>query len=118
MLQTGVILESLRLTHGVIVGPPRTAPVNGAVLGGIEIPGGTSVTTSPYYSHMNAVVFQTPETFLPSRWLNASREMTRSISAFSKGRRQCPAKQMAMNQLYVIIAALLHNFSFEAYQTS
>lgn len=111
-------MESLRLTHGVIAGPPRTAPAKGAVLAGVHIPAGTSVTTSSVYPHLNAAVFDKPETFFPPRWENATAEMTKSISAFSKGRRQCPARQMATSQMYIVLATLLYSFRFEAYDTT
>lgn len=118
MSQTGVIMESLRLTHGIISGPPRTTPSDGAMLGGIDIPGGTTVTTSSYYSDLNPAVFHEPDIFLPTRWEHATPEMTKSICAFSKGRRQCPAKQMVLNKIYIAFAAILHEFTFEAHQTS
>lgn len=111
-------MESIRLTHGCVSGPPRVAPPQGAMLGGVRIPAGSSVTTSSTYPHLHAAVFQDPEVFLPSRWSEATPEMARSISAFSRGRRQCPARQMAMSELYIAFAAVLHQFSFEAHNTS
>ena len=113
-----MILESLRLIHGIIAGPPRTTPPGGAMLGGAMIPASTTVTTSSYYSDMNPAVFDNADTFRPARWEHATPEMTRSICAFSKGRRQCPAKQMAMNKIYIAFAALLHESTFEAYETT
>lgn len=118
MPQTGVIMESIRLTHGVIAGPPRTAPPHGAMLVGYRVPAGTSVTTSSIYPHLNATVYHDPEMFLPSRWSSPTPEMNESISAFSKGRRQCPARRLAITELYITFAALLHNFSFEAHETT
>jgi cytochrome P450 len=88
------------------------------MLGGTMIPAGTCVTTSSYYPDMNPVVFDRPNSFDPQRWARATPEMTRSICAFSKGRRQCPAKQMAMSEIYIAFAALLHGFTFEAYETT
>jgi cytochrome P450 len=42
---------------------------------------------------MNPNVFPEPEKFNPSRWDAATLQMEKSLVAFSKGRRMCPAKE-------------------------
>lgn len=38
MRQSGVVKESLRLMHGIIVGPPRVVPSSGAQIDGHRVP--------------------------------------------------------------------------------
>lgn len=36
--QSGVVKESLRLMHGIIIGPPRVVPASGAQIDGHYVP--------------------------------------------------------------------------------
>lgn len=42
--QTAVIKETLRIATPSPIGPPRVVPLSGAVISGVEIPGGVSVS--------------------------------------------------------------------------
>ena len=44
MEQTAVIKETLRIATPTPIGPPRVVPPSGAVISGVRIPGGVSVS--------------------------------------------------------------------------
>ncbi|KAH8597686.1 cytochrome P450 [Bisporella sp. PMI_857] len=98
-LLSGIVKESLRLMHGIIIGPPRVTPPEGATIDGYYVPPNTVVTTSSYYSHVNPDVFPEPERFKPERWQNSTLEMERSLVPFSKGKRMCPGKELVLRLL-------------------
>ncbi|KAG0647043.1 Cytochrome P450 monooxygenase BOT1 [Hyphodiscus hymeniophilus] len=89
----GIVKETLRLMHGILVGPPRVVPSSGAEVDGHYVPPKSVVATSSLYLHTNPEVFPEPERFMPERWHKATPEMERSLVPFSKGRRMCPGKQ-------------------------
>ena len=111
MVKRGVVKESLRLMHGIIVGPPRLVPASGVEIDGYFVPPKvcnpetpqaihscaehpqTVVTTSSMYLNLNDKVFPHPESFNPARWAHPSAEMERSLVPFSRGRRMCPGKE-------------------------
>ncbi|CEJ89989.1 hypothetical protein VHEMI05802 [[Torrubiella] hemipterigena] len=60
-----VLMESQRLTYGVVIGPPRMVGPSGAVVDGYTIPSKTVVACSTYYVHMNEAKFPNPDKFDP-----------------------------------------------------
>ncbi|KAJ5096914.1 cytochrome p450 domain-containing protein [Penicillium angulare] len=85
--------ESMRLTHGVVYGPPRQVGSKGAQVDGYFVPPKTKsiVIALSYYVHMDPTLFPEPEKFRPERWFQ--KDHSNSIMIFSKGRRACPAVQ-------------------------
>ncbi|KAJ5205354.1 Cytochrome P450 [Penicillium cf. griseofulvum] len=114
----GVIQESLRLMHGIIVGPPRLTPAQGAVIDGYPVPGNMIVSTSSLYVHTNPAVFPEPEKFNPSRWDNPTPEMEKSVVPFSKGKRMCPGKQISIMELFIVQAYTFRKFHLVPYNTT
>lgn len=114
----GVVKESLRLMHGIIVGPPRVTPSMGVTIDGYRIPGDVIVTTSSMYCHTNPNVFPDPSEFKPERWANASQEMEKWLVPFSKGRRSCPGKEISVMELYIIFAMVFRKFHLKPWNTS
>ncbi|KAJ5290959.1 cytochrome P450 [Penicillium angulare] len=110
-LLDGVVKESLRLTYGVIVGPPRLVGSSGAHIDGYYVPPKTVVATSSVYLHLDPSVFPNPDEFDPLRWAGTDREqMQRSLVPFSKGRRMCPASYMSYMELFSIFAMVFRSF--------
>jgi len=138
-LLNAVMMETLRL-HSAIPGPqPRLSPAQGSVLGsasvaagGYHIPSGTRVSSQAYSVHRDPEVFENPEAWLPVRWL-AEREnslnptavndgipadeqeerlkaMHRAFWAFSSGSRMCIGNNFAMQEMKLVIAAVVSNF--------
>ncbi|GAB1191083.1 hypothetical protein APSETT444_000252 [Aspergillus pseudonomiae] len=98
-LLNGLVKESVRLTHGVISGPPRAVGPLGAVIDGYSVP-------------------PKPETFDPLRWVTGNpKQMENAIVAFSKGRRMCPAKHLAYMEMFSIFAMLFRRFQVSSYET-
>ncbi|KAE8409388.1 cytochrome P450 [Aspergillus pseudonomiae] len=117
-LLNGLVKESVRLTHGVISGPPRAVGPLGAVIDGYSVPPKSVVTTTSLYLHMDADVFPQPETFDPLRWVTGNpKQMENAIVAFSKGRRMCPAKHLAYMEMFSIFAMLFRRFQVSSYET-
>ena len=56
----GIISETLRLYGPIASALPRVAPPEGAVLGGIPIPGGTFISTQSYTIHRDPELFPKP----------------------------------------------------------
>ncbi|KAF7586336.1 hypothetical protein BBP40_009064, partial [Aspergillus hancockii] len=114
----GVVKESLRLTYGVISGPPRLVGKSGAVVDGYQVPPGCVVTTTSVYVHMDPKVFSNPEKFDPLRWQGENtKQMENAIVAFSKGRRMCPARYMAYMEMFSIFATLFRRFQVTPYKS-
>ncbi|KAL9089551.1 MAG: hypothetical protein Q9159_002503 [Coniocarpon cinnabarinum] len=66
-----VIKEGLRYSHGVVAGLLRVVPPEGAVIAGVDVPGGTVVSCAAPFVHLNPSIFASPHSFIPERlaWL-------------------------------------------------
>jgi cytochrome P450 len=102
-----VVLESLRVL------PPNALMVRltsrvGELLG-YRLPECCEVVLSPYVEHRDAVAFEEPDRFLPSRWrgLNPS---PYSYFPFGAGSRFCLGKQLASFILVSIVARIIQNY--------
>ncbi|MEU4805106.1 cytochrome P450 [Actinosynnema sp. NPDC023587] len=106
--------EALRL-YPPIWTFPRDA-VDDDVLGGYDVPGGTSILLSPLVSHRDPDVWENPEAFDPRRFAgDAGRERARlSYFPFGGGARLCVGKEMALLELRTIVAMVLRRFRLEA----
>lgn len=88
-----VVKEALRLHPGVLYRMQRLArdPMvytdkrNGASL---TIPAETRVSMTPLLVHMDPVVFPSPRSFVPERWIE-NPGLERYLLSFSKGSRTC-----------------------------
>ena len=99
-----ILQESLRL-HAAIPGPqPRITPPEGCLIGpegeGGRIPGGIRISAQAHSLHRNPEVFEKPNEWMPSRWLDASedklKEMRRWFWAFGSGGRMCVGSNLAI----------------------
>lgn len=59
-----------------------------------EIPSGTPVGMSAFLIHNNPIIFPSPESFIPERWLPSEEDpegvyLKRFLLSFSKGTRAC-----------------------------
>lgn len=66
-----------------------------------------------YSTYHNKNVFPDPYKFNPARWLDTdggTLEMNEAYMAFSKGSRMCIGINLAMMELKMILAAILHGW--------
>ncbi|RDW76820.1 uncharacterized protein DSM5745_06812 [Aspergillus mulundensis] len=113
-----VVLEGLRLSHGLGARLARGAPTETLVYQGeykgrrlqYSIPRGTPCGMSNAINHYNEEAFPDPYAFSPERWLGVNeaqrRRMDASLTAFSRGSRQCLGINLAYCNLYRALAAL------------
>ncbi|GAA1307544.1 cytochrome P450 [Saccharothrix xinjiangensis] len=106
--------EALRL-YPPIWTFPRDA-VDDDVVGGHDIPGGSSILLSPLVTHRDPDVWENPEAFDPRRFAGgAGRERAKlTYFPFGGGARLCVGKEMALLELRVIVAMVLRRFRVEA----
>ncbi|KAH8804408.1 cytochrome P450 [Xylogone sp. PMI_703] len=111
-----VIAESLRLFPAAPASLQREAPKEGCELSGYYIPGGTVVSMQCYTTQRDATVFDDPETFNPTRWMQEPRDLVQMNlyqMPFSKGTRACLGKNLAMMELKLVVAAVVKQFKIE-----
>ncbi|KAK1220238.1 hypothetical protein PQX77_017003 [Marasmius sp. AFHP31] len=116
---TGVIKESLRLSHGIPGSIPRIVNEPGTIISGHPVPVGTVVSSSAYFSHMDPSIFPRPEKFMPERWISSNaRDLEKHLLAFSKGPRMCIGINLAWCELYVIMGNVFRKLDMEIYDTT
>ena len=91
---------------------PRVVPPQGfdiTTSGGqhFHIPAGTLVGLQIYSLHFNPNVYPDPFAFKPERWLNeTTSEMQRDFIPFGLGPRQCIARNLATQELFLGVRAI------------
>lgn len=110
-LLRAVLMESMRLY------PPAWILSREAVaadrLGGTEIPAGAAVSVSPYAMHRLKRLWERPEEFLPERFLKGRPSEPFAYLPFGAGARRCPASNVAVKHLHVLLAVLLRRCHVE-----
>ena len=107
-----MIREGLRLSKANPTRFPRIVPYAGFHFTARDgtsyrVPPGTLIGMQPFTLHFNPEVFVDPTMFRPERWLESpSPEMLRDWFPFGLGPRQCIARNLAMEELYLIVRAL------------
>jgi hypothetical protein len=115
-----VIQESLRIAIGASHRSPRisrtdTLFTNHKTGEAYIIPAGTPMCMSHALLFRDASIFPEPTTFRPERWIE-NPKLERYQFAFSKGTRACIGINLAMAELYLMIAHLFYTFGSEGYQ--
>ncbi|KAJ5682420.1 cytochrome P450 [Penicillium macrosclerotiorum] len=120
-LMSGVIKESLRLSHGVTMRTPRVSPTDPLTYNGLVIPPGTPLSQSTYFVLSDPTLFPDPYTFQPDRWIESDAEskgLNQFLVAFGKGSRQCLGMNLALCELYMTMAHIVRRFDMELYNTT
>lgn len=101
-----IIKETFRLYPTIMSTLPRVAkePVE---VGSYRLPAGTIVGMQNYIHHRNPTVFPEPDRFKPDRWLKSDEAMEASLTPFSIGKRGCIGQNLAWEELYIAINALM-----------
>jgi len=109
--QVGWFLHEIERMYPSALFFPRVA-VKDFAFGGHVVPSGTPVFYSPYLSHRDPATWDAPDTFDPARW-SSSREggRRRAVAAklvgFGGGPRVCIGKSFALQQLKLMVHAVL-----------
>jgi cytochrome P450 len=105
-LLRATVCEILRLRPPAPANQPRVLK-RSVEIAGCTLPKGTHVFNSFYNMHHNAAVFDEPEKFDPTRFLDGTLERSPSYAPFGHGPRNCVAQGMAMQQSMAIVVAIL-----------
>jgi hypothetical protein len=106
--------ESLRLTPPNTMNVPRITPPKGMTIMGEWIPGNTTVHNPPYSMHRNEKIFPEPDSFRPERWLREdSKDLQPHFITFSAGPRSCIGRHITYFEQTVVLATLLHRYTFQ-----
>lgn len=117
-----VLHEGLRLCAPVPWILPRVVPPEGAVVCGVFLPGGTTVSVQAYAMNRSHRYWKDPNSFIPERW--RPEVVTDESSPFQKDRRDawqpfmvgsrgCLGQNLAWAELRLIMTKLVWNFNFE-----
>ncbi|CAG8950112.1 hypothetical protein HYFRA_00008347 [Hymenoscyphus fraxineus] len=117
-----VLSEGMRLCPPVPIMLPRRAPKEGAYVGGLWIPGGTSVGVQAWTIYRDPAHFHNSESFMPERWLPEAEISTspffadkrNAVQPFGVGPRSCIGKLLAWGEMRLILAKLVWAFDLEA----
>ncbi|KAL3452060.1 putative benzoate 4-monooxygenase cytochrome P450 [Aspergillus insuetus] len=114
---TAVINEGLRLSEPVTHRLPRILRDKPLVYGSYTLPPGTTISMTGSLTHQDPAIFPDPHTFNPERWmLNSEGERKRLegyLVPFNKGSRICLGMNLAMAELYLILAMVFRRFEFD-----
>lgn len=86
------------------------------ILGGYDIPKGTTVIINHWALHRDPNFWKDPETFDPARFLDSDGKLSakpESWLPFSAGRRVCLGEPVAKPNLFLILACLLQKFKIK-----
>lgn len=114
---TAVIKEAMRLRPVIAMGLPREVPTGGLVIGGLWIPGGTTVGCNPVSLHRNeAICGPRPDEFRPERWLESearTKMLERYSLSWGGGSRGCPGRNLAELIVMKAVVAIVESFRIE-----
>ncbi|KDR21921.1 cytochrome P450 18a1 [Zootermopsis nevadensis] len=108
------ILEVLRRSSIVPLGTTHAA-TRDSYLNGFKIPRNTQIVPLLHTIHMDPKLWDEPEKFKPTRFLNAEGKVTKPeyFLPFGVGRRMCLGDVLARMELFLFISSILHVFHIE-----
>lgn len=114
-----VLHEGFRIMPTTLTGFPKRVPPEGDTICGMKVPPGTDIYPNNRAILLDKSVYgDDVHLFRPERWIECSPEanavMTRNLDIiFSKGRWQCPGKNLAWMELRKVYVELLRNFDIQ-----
>lgn len=113
-----VINETFRICAPAPTNFCRVVPGGGAVIDGKWVPGGTTVSVSPWAATHLEMNWVRPMEFLPERWLDGVKgfegDKRHASQPFGYGPRGCIGRNLAMIEQRLVICCLLVRFDIEA----
>ncbi|KAK9533536.1 hypothetical protein VZT92_008648 [Zoarces viviparus] len=111
------IYETMRFTSFVPVTIPHST-TSDVTIEGLHIPKDTVVFINQWSVNHDPLKWKDPHIFDPARFLNENgaldKDITSGVMIFSTGKRRCIGNQIAMVEVFLFTAVLLHQCSFEA----
>eukprot|EP00523_Entomoneis_sp_CCMP467_P018550 CAMPEP_0168811638 /NCGR_PEP_ID=MMETSP0726-20121227/4228_1 /TAXON_ID=265536 /ORGANISM="Amphiprora sp., Strain CCMP467" /LENGTH=504 /DNA_ID=CAMNT_0008863707 /DNA_START=99 /DNA_END=1613 /DNA_ORIENTATION=+ len=74
------------------------------------IPKGSICVLPQILCSRNHTIFESPDSFIPERWENPTKEMIESVTPFGIGKRSCLGRALALAEMEVIIPFIIQNF--------
>jgi len=105
------ILEIMRIrTVGPIAIPHAT--LANTIVAGFDIPRGTMIIVNTLSAHMDPKVWPEPDKFRPDRFLDSEGRVTKRelVIPFSLGKRACPGEVLALQEMFLILSAIVQQF--------
>lgn len=111
------LMETLRLHAAIPGNQPRMTPPSATLGSFYNLPAGVRVQSQAWSLHRNPAVFPDPDTWQPSRWLDADeaqlREMGKWFWAFGSGGRMCVGSNLAVLEMKNVMVAIWRRFETE-----
>lgn len=114
-----VINETLRLSPAGANEFPREVLAGGLRIGDEYFPPGVNIGCAFYALFHDKNIYKDPSVFRPERWIvgdGVSEEdvaaVSKAFAPFSLGVRGCPGKGLAMMELNILLAKMLHGYEF------
>lgn len=110
------IYETMRYTSFVPVTIPHST-TSDVTIEGFHIPKDTIVFINQWSVNHDPQKWQDPHVFDPSRFLNENgglnKDLINSVMIFSTGKRRCIGEKVAKTEVFLFLAILLHQCTFE-----
>ncbi|KAG8958071.1 hypothetical protein FRC00_003081, partial [Tulasnella sp. 408] len=103
------MLETLRWNTVLPNGVPHASRADD-VYNGYFIPKGTTIIANVWGFSRDSKYYPNPSMFDPERYLKQSPELDPREYAFGFGRRICPGKDLAFEELWILFASMLWAF--------
>ncbi|EFA85152.1 cytochrome P450 family protein [Heterostelium album PN500] len=107
-----VIKEVMRIKPIAPLGLPREAK-EACMVGDYYIPKGAQIVFNFTSLHTSEKYWDHPQEFMPERFLMVS-DHTETFLPFSVGKRNCVGMNLAMDELYIACANIIHNFVLQS----
>lgn len=111
-----VVNEALRLLNPVPSGIQATTGTNGVEIAGVYIPGNVQVKIPHLVLMTDERYFPKGDEFIPERWTGERPELLldrRAFIPFGYGIHSCVGKQLALNEMRLLIASVVNEFDVE-----
>ena len=108
-----IFKETLRL-YSVASGSTSLETTRQTTIQNIAVPPGTKVLWSMLGAGRDASVYSDPDEFRPERWLENGKELhSLPMIDFGSGSHRCLGEHLAMLEATIMLAQLLHNFTWK-----
>lgn len=110
-----VINETLRLHPPVPSGAYRNPPESGTTINGHFLPEDCVVFSPQHVVHRSEKAYRDPLEFIPERWTTRPELILdkKAFYPFSLGKFGCIGKQLAYNEMRIVVSMLVLNFEIE-----